>query len=768
MVKFNTITKSIKWEGRTLEIETGKIARQSNGAVTVKYGNTIILATAVGQKEAKEGADFFPLTVHYQEKYYAAGRFPGGFNKREGKPSEREVLTSRLIDRSIRPLFPDGYRNEVQVICTVLAYDEIDDITDIASVIGASAALAISDIPIEEIIAAIKITMVDGNLLYNANVSDNEKSTLSLLVSGSKDSVTMVEAESAPLSEDAMLEAIMDGHKRLQPVIKLIKELQDDAGKSKWDIEPLDLDSIYNAIKKQVGSSLEKAYDIADKQKRRDLITECEIKAKNSLVKEGEDPLPFNLAFKKLKQYYMRSKTVSGNRIDKRSTTDIRPISCELDILPADIVHGSALFTRGETQSLTTVTLGLGTNAQIKGDLRGEKAELFSLHYNFPPYAVGETSKLGATGRREIGHGDLARKALKTIIPGEAFPYVVRVVSEITESNGSSSMATVCASSLALMAAGVPIADAVAGIAMGLIKADKKYTILSDITGDEDDLGDMDFKVAGTKDGITAVQMDMKIKGLKKDILADSLAQAKEGRLEILSIMNKTISEARAEISKAAPKITEYQIDPMKIKNVIGPGGKHIKEICESTGVIIDIGDDGLIKIAARTATAYQAAIDKINAYISADSSSRGDRPDRGGPRGDRGGRGGGGGFRGDRDRNRGGGGFRGGDRDRNRDRDRGERSEYSAERGERSERSERGDRDRSDRDRGNRERGERSDRERGGRDRGGERSEYRAERGERGERGDRDRGDRGNRGNRDHDHKGRDRDASKGRKKFF
>lgn len=740
MVNFNTIKKSIKWEGRTLEIETGKIARQSNGAVTVKYGNTVILVTVVGQKEPKEGADFFPLTVHYIEKYYAAGRFPGGFNKREGKPSEREILISRLVDRSIRPLFPHGYRNEVQVICTVLTYDEADDVTDIASVIGASAALAISEIPLEEIIAAIKITMVDGKLCYNANISENEKSTLSLLVSGNKDSILMVEAESDPISEDEMLEAIMEGHKRLQPVIKLITELQDDAGKPKWHIEPLDLDQIYNSIKKLVGSDLEKAYNITEKQKRRDLIVECEAKAKESLLKEGDEPLPFNLAFKKLKQHYMRSKTVSDTRIDKRSPTDIRPIACELDILP-DIVHGSALFTRGETQSLSTVTLGLGTNAQIKGDLRGEKAELFSLHYNFPPYAVGETSKLGATGRREIGHGDLARKALKALIPGEEFPYVIRVVSEITESNGSSSMATVCCSSLALMAAGIPIKEPVAGIAMGLIKEDKKYAILSDINGDEDDLGDMDFKVAGTKDGITALQMDMKIKGIDRDTLAGSLAQAKEGRLEILGIMNDTISEARAEISKSAPKIMEYQIDPMKIKNVIGPGGKHIKEICDSTGVIIDIGDDGMLKIAARTATAYKMALDKINGYINADSSNR-DRGDRGG-----------------RDRNRGGGGF-------NRDRNRGERGDRD-----------RGDRDRSER--GDRDRGERGNRDR---DRGGDRD--RNERGDRdrNERGDRDRGERGNRdrdrGNRNGSDRGdrnkrRDRDSSSDggnnkRKKFF
>lgn len=600
-VIFNVVTKEIEWAGRKLTLQTGKVARQADGAVLVSYGNTVVLCTAVAKREAKEGIDFFPLTVVYQEKAFAAGKIPGGFFKREGRPSEKEVLISRLIDRPIRPLFQDGFYNETQVICTVISHDaEVD--TDVVSVIGASAALAISGIPFLEPVGAAKVAYIGGSYVLNPSAAEMQNSDLDLVVAGTKSSVLMVESEAEMLSEDIMLGAVEFGHKEMQAIISLINDLKSEAGKTVWEVKIEDNSALDKKVAELVEADLRTAYKETVKQERTNKISSAKEKAVKTLQEEqGEafNAQKVSSAFKKLEKKIVRTDIINNKkRIDGRGEQDVRPITAEVQFLPR--THGSSLFTRGETQAIVVATLGTAQDMQIIDDLAGEYKQNFMLHYNFPPYSVGEASPMRSPGRREIGHGKLAWRALSPALPGsDEFPYTIRIVSEITESNGSSSMATVCGSTLAMMDAGVPLKAPVAGIAMGLILEGEKFSVLSDILGDEDHLGDMDFKVAGTKDGVTALQMDIKVNGITTKIMQVALEQAKAGRLHILNKMQQALSESRTSVSGNAPQITTIKINKEKIGELIGPGGKMIRLICEESGAKIDIEEDGTVKIAA-------------------------------------------------------------------------------------------------------------------------------------------------------------------------
>ena len=612
---FEVYRKEITWGGKLLTFETGKIARQADGAVMVTYGGTTVLCTAVGASSAKAGIDFFPLTVNYQEKTFAAGRIPGGFFKREGRPSEKETLVSRLIDRPIRPLFHKNYKNETQIIATVLAHDMEND-PDILAIIGASAALTISGLPFMGPIGACRVGWDGNQYILNPNIEQMRDATLDLVVAGTKEGVLMVESEASELSEEIMLGAVDYGHKEIENVIKAIIDLAEVAAKEPRPLpeEPAEKDE-YSKIIKQFRKKFEKAYKETDKSKRSKALSEI----RGNIVEQFSDTINLSLVSTLTKD--LEADIVRGNilktkeRIDGRDTRTIRPIVAEVGTLPR--AHGSALFTRGETQALVVATLGTGQDEQIIDSLEGEYRSKFMLHYNFPPYSVGEAGRVGSPGRREIGHGKLAWRAINPLLPkGDDFPYTVRIVSEITESNGSSSMATVCGASLALMDAGVPIKKPVAGIAMGLIKEKKEFSVLSDILGDEDHLGDMDFKVAGTEDGITSLQMDIKITSITKEIMEIALDQAKEGRIHILNEMSKAISSSREALADSAPKITTMKIKLEKIRDVIGPGGKMIREICESTGAKVDIEDDGTIKIAASDTESAQAAQKRINDIV--------------------------------------------------------------------------------------------------------------------------------------------------------
>ncbi|WP_292898542.1 MULTISPECIES: polyribonucleotide nucleotidyltransferase [unclassified Nitratireductor] len=602
----------IEWGGRPLTLETGKIARQADGAVLATYGETVVLATVVSAKEPKAGFDFFPLTVNYQEKTFAAGKIPGGYFKREGRPSEKETLVSRLIDRPIRPLFVDGYKNDTQVIATVLQHDLEND-PDIVAMVAVSAALTLSGVPFMGPIGAARVGYINGEYILNPHVDEMEETRLDLVVAGTGDAVLMVESEAQELPEDVMLGAVMFGHKGFQPVIDAIIKLAEVAAKEPREFTPPDLSELEGEMLKIVENELREAYKITDKQQRYDAVDAAKAKVKEALLPEGEEETKWsaeqvNTVFKSLQAKIVRWNILdTGGRIDGRDLKTVRPIVAEAGILPR--THGSALFTRGETQALVVATLGTGEDEQYIDSLTGTYKETFLLHYNFPPYSVGETGRMGSPGRREIGHGKLAWRAIHPMLPAaDQFPYTLRVVSEVTESNGSSSMATVCGTSLALMDAGVPLAKPVAGIAMGLIKEDERFAVLSDILGDEDHLGDMDFKVAGTDEGITSLQMDIKIDGITEEIMQIALDQARDGRLHILSEMAKALSESRGELGEFAPRIEVMQIPTDKIRDVIGSGGKVIREIVEKTGAKINIEDDGTVKIASSNAKEIEAA----------------------------------------------------------------------------------------------------------------------------------------------------------------
>ena len=610
---FTTHTKEIEWGGRKLTLETGRIARQADGAVLATYGETVVLCTAVGAPTPRVGIDFFPLTVNYQEKTFAAGKIPGGFFKREGRPSEKETLTSRLIDRPIRPLFAAGYRNETQIICTVLSHDLEND-PDVVAMVGASAALTISGIPFLGPIAGCRIGYKDGEYLLNPTTTDLADSKLDLMMAGTSEGVLMVESEAEELSEAIMLGAVAFGHDSMKPVLEAIIGLAEACAKEPREIpEPAsETVSVHEKFAAQFSDQLTKAYQEPEKMARQDKVGAVKAAAIESLG-EGEAELAVaGKVFKSLESEIVRGTILkTGKRIDGRTTSEVRRIDCQVGVLP--LTHGSALFTRGETQALVTTTLGTGQDEQIIDALAGEYREHFMLHYNFPPYSVGEASFLRSPGRREIGHGKLAWRAMKSLMPEkEDFPYTIRVVSEITESNGSSSMASVCGASLAMMDAGVPLTRPVAGIAMGLIKEDDEFAVLSDILGDEDHLGDMDFKVAGTDTGITSLQMDIKITSITTEIMEIALNQARDGRLHILGEMSKALDHARDGVSDHAPRITVITIPKDKIREVIGTGGKVIREICETTGAKIDIEDDGTIKVAAVDQSQGEAAIEWI------------------------------------------------------------------------------------------------------------------------------------------------------------
>lgn len=610
---FNIVRKELEWAGRPLILETGRVARQSDGAVMITYGETVVLATVVAAKAPKEGVDFFPLTVHYQEKSFAAGKIPGGFFKREGRPSEKEILTSRLIDRPIRPLFAEGFRNETQVICTVLTHDLVND-PDIVAMIGTSAALAIAGLPFEGPIAGVRVGLIGGEYVINPSLQEMPDSTLDLVVAGTKTSVLMVESEAQQLSEETMLDAVMFGHAEFQPVIKLIEEFAKEAGKPLMKVELPDLSALEKEVTALVANDFRDAYKERVKQNRVEKLKAAKDKVKKAFTDKQVDKVQLGDVLNKLEENIVRGDIItSRTRIDGRDEKTIRPILSEVGVLPR--THGSALFTRGETQALVVATLGSGQDEQRIDALEGEYTSHFMLHYNFPPYSVGESTPLRAPGRREIGHGKLAWRALKPLLPTkEAFPYTMRLVSEITESNGSSSMATVCGSSLALMDAGVPLTAPVAGIAMGLIKEGDKFVVLSDIMGDEDHLGDMDFKVAGTEQGITSLQMDIKINGITEEIMKVALKQAKDGRIHILGEMAKALTGARGEVSGNAPKMLTLTINKDKIRDVIGSGGKVIRDICEKSGCKVDINDTGEIKIAAPTVEKGEIALAMIKA----------------------------------------------------------------------------------------------------------------------------------------------------------
>jgi polyribonucleotide nucleotidyltransferase len=617
-----TTRKSMPFGQHTLTIETGEIARQSHGSALVSLDDTVVLVTAVGQKSVKPGQDFFPLTVDYQEKTYAAGKIPGGFFKREGKPSEKETLTSRLIDRPIRPLFPEGFFNEVQIIATVLSIDpEID--SDIPAVIGASAALALSGMPFNGPIGAARVGYLDGEYILNPTKTQLEASELNLVVAGTVDGVLMVESEAMQLPEDVMLGAVVYGHEQMQAVINLINELADEAGKEAWDWTPPAVDEAMVAkIAEVAEKDLNEAFRIKSKSERSGRISEIKKAVMAAVLPEGADTMTVNTAngaFKDLESKIVRNQILSGEpRIDGRDTRTIRPISIRTSVLPR--THGSALFTRGETQSLAVATLGTARDEQIIDALQGEYHDRFMLHYNMPPYATGETGRVGVPKRREIGHGRLAKRSLIAVLPSaEECPYAMRVVSEITESNGSSSMASVCAGCLALMDAGVPMKAHVAGIAMGLIKDGKRFAVLSDILGDEDHLGDMDFKVAGTENGITALQMDLKIDSISPAIMQKALEQAREGRLHILGLMKGALDTARDDVSTYAPRMITIKINPEKIRDVIGKGGAVIRALTEETKATIDIQDDGTVTLASAVPGAVDEArrrIEEITAEV--------------------------------------------------------------------------------------------------------------------------------------------------------
>jgi polyribonucleotide nucleotidyltransferase len=613
---FKIYRKELTWGGRKLTLETGRIARQADGAVLATYGDTIVLCTAVGAKSPKPGIDFFPLTVNYQEKTFAAGKIPGGFFKREGRPSEKEVLTSRLIDRPIRPLFHPAYRNETQVVCTVLSHD-LENNPDIIAMIGASAALTISGIPFMGPIGAARVGYIEGQYVLNPTEEQLETTKLDLVLAGTSEGVLMVESEAQELSEEIMLGAVNFGFDSFQPVINAIIELAEQCAKEPWPLaEPKPEHAEVWAALQAHSAALAEAYREQAKQARTDKIAAVKSKAKEVI---GTDDVRADLAgklFKDLERDIVRGNILkTGTRIDGRDTKTVRPIVAEVGILPR--AHGSALFTRGETQALVVATLGTGQDEQIIDALEGEYRENFMLHYNFPPYSTGEAGRMGSPGRREIGHGKLAWRAIHPLLPAkESFPYTMRVVSEITESNGSSSMATVCGTSLSLMDAGVPLTRPVAGIAMGLIKEKDGFAVLSDILGDEDHLGDMDFKVAGTDQGITALQMDIKITSITREIMKIALEQAHQGRLHILGEMAKALTGSREGVSQNAPRITVINIPKDKIREVIGSGGKVIREICEVTGAKIDIEDDGTIKVAAVDGKASEAAINWIRGIV--------------------------------------------------------------------------------------------------------------------------------------------------------
>jgi polyribonucleotide nucleotidyltransferase len=609
--------KEMEWGGKTLILETGKVARQADGAVVASYGDTVVLATVVGAKSAKPGQDFFPLTVNYQEKFYAAGRIPGGFFKREGRPTEKETLVSRLIDRPIRPLFPEGFRNEVQVVVNVLSHDLEND-PDIVGLVAASAALTLSGIPFFGPVGAARVGYVNGQYVLNPTVSECDESHLDLVVAGTTEGVLMVESEASELSEEIMLGAVTFGHAGFQPVIQAIIELAEVAAKEPWALpEESEETKILRArVDELARAAITEGYKETVKQVRYEKVGAAKKEAAAKLTEEGLNAEAAKGLFKDLEADIVRNAILdTGLRIDGRDTKTVRPILAEVGVLPR--THGSSLFTRGETQALVVATLGTAQDEQIVDAIEGEFKEHFMLHYNFPPFSVGETGRMGSPGRREIGHGKLAWRAVHPLLPTkEAFPYTLRVVSEITESNGSSSMATVCGTSLALMDAGVPLKQPVAGIAMGLIKEDKGFAVLSDILGDEDHLGDMDFKVAGTENGVTSLQMDIKITSITPEIMQIALGQAKEGRLHILGEMAKALTGNREAVSANAPKIVTINVPKDKIRDVIGTGGKVIREIVEQTGAKVDINDDGTVKIAASDDKKIQAAIDKIKGIV--------------------------------------------------------------------------------------------------------------------------------------------------------
>ena len=614
---FDVHRKEIEWGGRTLSLETGHIARQADGAVLARYGDSVVLCAVVGARSMREGQDFFPLTVHYQEKTFAAGKIPGGFFKREGRPSEKETLTSRLIDRPIRPLFAKGYKNETQVICTVLSHDLEND-PDIVAMVAASAALTISGLPFLGPIGACRVGYKEGAYLLNPQPADLEGSQLDLVLAGTNEGVLMVESEAQELSEEVMLGAVTFGHDAMQPVIDAIIGLAEVAAKEPWELAPPadEIAVVKDKFTSQFSDRIVAAYQERDKSKRQDKLAEMRQAAVESLGDNEAELAVAGDVIKSLESDVVRGDILkTGKRIDGRTTSDVRPIHCATGMLPR--AHGSAVFTRGETQALVTATLGTGQDEQIIDALDGEYREHFLLHYNFPPYSVGEARRMMPPGRREIGHGKLAWRAIRPLLPSkEDFPYTIRVVSEITESNGSSSMATVCGSSLAMMDAGVPLPRPVAGIAMGLIKDGDDFAVLSDILGDEDHLGDMDFKVAGTEQGVTSLQMDIKITSITKEIMEIALKQARDGRIHILGEMSKEMSQAREGLSEMAPRIEVIQIPRDKIREVIGTGGKVIREITETTGAKIDIEDDGTVKVASVDHAKGQAAMDWIQSIV--------------------------------------------------------------------------------------------------------------------------------------------------------
>jgi polyribonucleotide nucleotidyltransferase len=609
------VTKTFQYGNNTVRLETGEIARQASGAVMASIGDTVVLATVVANREPKPGQDFFPLTVDYQERTYAAGKIPGGFFKREGRPSEKEILTSRLIDRPVRPLFPKGFTNEVQIVVTVKSIDpEIDP--DIVAMIGSSAALTLSGVPFQGPIGAARVGYKDGKYLLNPTKTELTESQLDLVVAGTEKAVLMVESEAKELAEDVMLGAVMFGHEQLRAAVQAIRELAKEVGVTSWNWQaPAEDKTLGQQVADLAEKGIADGYSIADKGARHDRLEQVRNDVLAKLAPEGTDADKkerIRLLIEKIEKKIVRSRILEGQpRIDGRDTRTVRPITIRTGVLPR--THGSALFTRGETQAIVVATLGTGRDAQIIDAIEGERKEPFMFHYNFPPFSVGETGRVGSPKRREIGHGRLAKRGIMAVLPDmSTYPYVLRVVSEITESNGSSSMASVCGSSLALMDAGVPISAPVAGVAMGLIKEENRFAVLTDILGDEDHLGDMDFKVAGTNKGVTALQMDIKIEGINRDIMDAALKQAREGRLHILGIMNQTIATPRAELSEFAPRIITMKIHPDRIRDVIGKGGTTIRALCEETGTTIDIEDDGTVKIASADKLASEEARRRI------------------------------------------------------------------------------------------------------------------------------------------------------------
>ena len=612
---FKQFKEEIDLGGKKLTLETGKIARQADGAIIATLGETVVISTVVGRKKVNPDTDYFPLQVNYQEKYYAAGKIPGGYFKREARPTEAETLISRLIDRPIRPLFPESFRNEVQILPTVLSYDNENE-ADVLAIIASSAALAISGLPFQGPIAASRVGYINDEFVLNPSKEQLVESKLDLVVAGTKDAVLMVESETSGMTEKQMLDAVKFGHEKFVPVIKAIESLAKKCAKKSWVVEEKDYTDLKEKISKELTKDLEKAFSEKDKQKRSEMINSATEKCK-SLFKDDEtySDLEVSLQLKHLEKDIVRGRILkTKKRIDGRGLSDVRDIKCEVGVLPR--THGSALFTRGETQALVVTTLGMSDDAQRIESLEGQKRVSFMLHYNFPPFSVGETGRIG-TGRREVGHGKLAWRAINSSLPDkEKFPYTIRVVSEITESNGSSSMATVCGASLALMDAAVPISEPVAGIAMGLIKEKDEFSVLSDILGDEDHLGDMDFKVAGTKDGITSLQMDIKITGITFEIMEQALNQAKEGRAHILSEMNKTIKSSRKEFSKHTPKIETVMVDKKDIAAVIGKGGATIREIVELSGAKVDVKDTGEVTIAAPDEESRNKAMEMVKSIV--------------------------------------------------------------------------------------------------------------------------------------------------------